>query len=572
MQPLLLDSLIHISPLLLYVSRRPVEAETYATSQNLSVVVSPGRFFWYPWENEKMALVMGTSGHESRLRSTVCLLASFMIITLAYMPPARADLYSAARDYKRGLYRRSFSEFLALARLGEPRAQLQVAYMYRAGRGAPQSPIHAYAWAMLASENGEAQGAMLAKQILPTLALAPGSKRVARMVAASYTLAVLNRTLLPSFRVSNHPTAASIFNTESPTACVPTKVDRDVYPYMAMTQGKQDRLLASYTLMPDGTAHSPRVIFGLPEPKFDAAVRTSLLQSKFARRPAGSYPIQCTVDFQFVERWRTASHYPGLRDYLLSLRRKARKGDPDSEAIYGTVLAGLPQLQGIQRTVFLSWLVKAAQAGVALAQYEVAASLESGFGGCVVDHAKALRWLHLAAAQNEADAEVALAIHVLRGRPDAARIAAAKKWLKAAAAQGNAVGEMYLSALLATSPQAGTRDPARALHLEKKAFEHLSVDPTGYEIRAAAYAAEGRFARAAKAERTAIKRARALRWNLSPLERRLALYRSNKPWYGNLLIQASPAPLSPFARAIRHAASFPQLASLEFDDSVHFDR
>jgi len=44
-----------------------------------------------------------------------------------------------------------------------------------------------------------------------------------------------------------------------------------------------------------------------------------------------------------------------------------------------------------------------------------------------------------------------------------------------------------------------------------------------------------------RSERKAIDRARRLGWNLSPLKRRLALYRSGKPWYGNPLGYDSPA-------------------------------
>ena len=494
---------------------------------------------------------MRTMGRGSGSPIRIGVLALLFVAMRADALPAHAGLYSAALAYKKGDFTLAFRDFLALARLGQPQAQLELAYLYSLGQGARQSDIHAYAWAMLASQNGEAKGQKLARRLLPALRLAPGSRRIAGWITAPYTPAALNRTLLPTYPhaglASNggHPAgggAPNVFGTRSNRACLPIRMHRDVYPWWANLRGMQDRVLVQFTLMPDGTARLPEVIFGLPERSFDAAARTSVVMSKFAHRPLRRHPIRCALDFQFVERNLSSGDYPRLQDYLWGLRKKAVKGDPAAEAIYGTVLAGLPQIQSSRRTSFLPWLVRAAQAGDPLAQYEVGASLQFGFGGCLPDEVKALRWLHLAAAQHEADAEVALAVRLLDGASDAGQIDAARKWLDQAVTQGNVAGEMYLSALLAAARQAAVRDPARALRLERKAFAHVDVDPTGYEIRAAAQAAEGHFTQAVKSEREAIGKAHALEWNLSALKRRLALYRSGKPWYGDLLDYGSPTP------------------------------
>ncbi|HEY7887641.1 MAG TPA: SEL1-like repeat protein [Steroidobacteraceae bacterium] len=56
-------------------------------------------------------------------------------------------------------------------------AQFNVAAMYRNGQGAEQSDIHAYAWAMLAAQNGDARAKSMAGAIRPQLA--PGSEQIA---------------------------------------------------------------------------------------------------------------------------------------------------------------------------------------------------------------------------------------------------------------------------------------------------------------------------------------------------------------------------------------------------------
>ena len=111
--------------------------------------------------------------------------ALLLLIAAASLPPlARADLYSAAAEYKKGDYAQALADFLALAELGQPQAQLDVALMYRNRQGAEPSDIHAYAWAVLAAQNGEIRAKKLADEVRPQLA--PGSERIAGWITAHY--------------------------------------------------------------------------------------------------------------------------------------------------------------------------------------------------------------------------------------------------------------------------------------------------------------------------------------------------------------------------------------------------
>jgi TPR repeat protein len=452
--------------------------------------------------------------------------------------PAQAGLVSALNTFKRGDYTEAFPEFLALAKLGQPVAQLDVAYLYAAGVGINQSNVRAYGWARLAGQNGEAKGTKLAAKLRAVLT--PANRRLAARIVAPYTPAALRSSLLPIFSEgcgtdgSTHCTSGTWGQTPH---CQPLHVYRYVYPRGAAFLGVQARVLVHFTIMPDGTAHLPYVVLGLPEPgyRFYAAVLTSILRSKFAHLPPGAQPARCNLLFSFIERpFAGLAAYPRLERFLYKMRRRAHSGDPRAQAIYGTVLATVPQVGKRRARNFLKWLVKAAQAGVALAQYEVGESLLAGLG-CAHDASKALRWIHLAAAQDEPHAQVALAMRLLRGMPTAADWAQARRRLQAAVARHDKTGAIYLSALLAAAPVPQIRDPARALRLERKAFRGVGFDPTGYEIRAAAYATAGRFKRAVRAERRAIAHARALGWSLAPLQARLQRYEAGKPWFGNLL-------------------------------------
>lgn len=464
--------------------------------------------------------------------------------------PAHAGLSAALKTFKQGDYAPAFHEFLALARLGQPLAQVDVAYLYAAGVGTSQSNRRAYAWARIAGQNGEAKGTKLAAKLRSVLT--PAAVRASALIVARYGPTALRRRLLPvsvgacGGTHSGDESYSCPFALHGDPRCRAVHFYGHGYPLMqGGTENLQSRLVVRFTLMPDGTARLPRVVFGLPEPGFRSAVRANVLRSKFKPRPSGARPVQCEVEISFLETdQEDLSAYPQLNLYVFRERGRARRGDPTAEAVYGTLLAGLPQVGRFRGRHFLRWLVKAAQAGVPYAQYEVGESLISGWG-CRPNEHKGLRWLRLAASQNEPYAETALAARVLRGQPTPAAMTRARRWLEAAVAQHDKFAAVYLSALLAAAPQARYRDPARALSLEQTAFAHVGVDPTGYEIRAAAEAAEGHFKQAVRAERQAIAHARRLGWMLAPLKARLARYRAGKPWFGNLLNATVPASGTP---------------------------
>lgn len=473
-----------------------------------------------------MVMAPGTRRTISRQGAALLLLAALAWL----LPPAHADLYSASDEYKKADYAHAFADFMALAELGQPQAQFNVAAMYEAGNGVAQSDIHAYAWAALAAENGFAGAQKLADGIRPRLA--PGSERIAGWFTAPYTPAALNQSLMP---VTVRLTSAAIAEQRKwIKQCNPVSVYEWVYPEEANEHGMEGQVFASYILMPDGTARIPRIVLDVPPGVFADATRKSILLDKFAPLPAGSRPIHCATYYRYTTgRGRSVYDYPGLAAYVHESERQANAGDPSAQLTYGMLLVGLPQLNKTSNAG-LPWFLRAAQAGLPLAQFEVGYSLTIGLA-CQRDEVKALKWLRMAADQNEPNAEVSLAMEAMEGSPGFGDMTTARGWLEKAAAQGNLDGKLYLSALLAAAPDPAVRDPRRALELLGPVMSELDDDPTAREIQAAAQAAEGDFTDAVSSEKSAIRQAHHLKWDLAPLKGRLADYQSGKPWYGDLL-------------------------------------
>src|SRR5690348_3900783 len=177
-------------------------------------------------------------------------------------------------------------------------------------------------------------------------------------------------------------------------------------------------------------------------------------------------------------------------DKIAAIKAKAETADPNAQLLYGLVLVGRPELSTEQDRAG-DWFLRAAQAGIAPAQFLVGQDTLGGMG-YEQDERKGVDWLTRAASAGQPNAQVVLANYLLQ-RQRGGDVAAALGWLEKASAAGDREGTYRLASLLATGPETARRDPQRALDLLAKVMDAVDTDPTAYEIRAAANAALGRF-------------------------------------------------------------------------------
>jgi TPR repeat protein len=447
--------------------------------------------------------------------------------------PAAADLYTAQVAYEKGHYAAAFKEFRALAELGQPLAQHNLAVMYLNGQGTEQNRTYAYAWAKLSAEGGMEASRKLAETIEPTLT--PGSLKFAQDLERQFNREALAKRLMPRILPG--------VDYSDRVACHKEKMFVPEYPAIALFKGVQGQVFAEFTVLPDGRARSPRIIYAVPPNFFEQAVRTSLLRSTFKPAMQDGKPVACTAVFLWTFRVQRdssdhdglpSSEYEGLDRYVKRTREQAEAGDARAQMLYGLLLAGLPQLNKTDSDA-LPWFLKAAQAGVPLAQYQVGYSLLAG-RGCECEEDKAADWLRKAAEADQPDAQVTLARYSLRGTPDAEATQRAKIWLERAVKNGSGDGKLYLAALLAATPIDDIRDPKRATDLLDAVLKEYKDDPTVFEIRAAARANRGDFKSAMKDQAKAVEMAKKLGWDLAPQHERLERYRAQQAWHGDLLM------------------------------------
>jgi TonB family protein len=307
-----------------------------------------------------------------------------------------------------------------------------------------------------------------------------------------------------------------------------------VYPSDAQAHGIQGDVFVEFIVAPDGRARNPRILYALPVAVFDEAVMYSVMHSSFLPGRINGQPVATprSMFYRFLMGY-AASDYEGLERRVATTLKKANEGDPSSQMIYGMMIAGLPQLRKTYDQA-LPWFLKAAQAGVPYAQYQIGTGLLVG-RGCQCDEVKGEIWLEKAAQADQPDAQVSLADYLLRDKSNESNVKGALVWLERAASHNNDAAKMRLAAILAADPSPDIRNPNRALSLADSLQRGHSYDPSLWEIKAAAAAAQSDFKTAVKAQSEAVSRAKALDWDVTAMTARQADYASNRAWTGNLM-------------------------------------
>jgi TonB family protein len=451
--------------------------------------------------------------------------ALFLVFGLFTGVAAHADIYEASQAYKQKDFPKAFQLFRELAELGNVYAQESIAIMYVNGEGVKRDNVLGYAWASISIDNGGVDEGIrnIVNQLEPHVTA--GARTRIDAMKTQFGAQGLQKTLLPNIF------AKADYADREP--CHMLKHDPGYYPAEAQDKGVQGQAYVEFTVMPDGRARNPRVVYAVPAGYFEEASRATILKSKFqpAKTKEGFVPCTMAVMFRYQMNIK-ASEYTKLDDYVNDAKTKAEAGDPGSQMVYGLLLSGLPQLKSTRGDA-MPWFLKSAQAGVASAQYMVGVSAMKGWG-CQCEEPKGLVWLHKAAAADQSDAQVSLANYLLRDQPTAEDAAKARTWLERAVSHDNRDGKFYLAALLAAGPDPAMRDPKRSLELLKSVMRDMDQDPTAFEIRAAANATLGNFDAAQKDQAKALRMAQKLEWDVAPQQARLKNYQDKQSFTGEL--------------------------------------
>lgn len=433
---------------------------------------------------------------------------------------AHADFSAALKDYNDGRFDAARTQFLALAELGDCPSQFNLGAMALKGQGGAPERGAGVGWLQAALSNGCRQQV---GERLPGLqaSLTPEQSRAAQDIVARYGHDALQAqgVVNPNFECPAL-TPASVRDTPTPEE-----------PHLRAAQRPEGLVVAAFTIGIDGYARDPQVLLSVPEEGFTAAAVEAWLNSRFVPAMRSGVPEESRLQakLRFLGSSGSLAGSPAYKAALPA----ADTGDPAAQYLVG-LTATLDSSLGVMASRAGHMLIDSARAGDADAQYWVAVQLRAA--AACHPQANWRLWLRHAAEGGNAPAQVDYAAELLRGSPTAEQVSAARALLQRAAASTDYYGRKHAAALLAASPLETLRDPklARSTANTLLHANEIQSDPQMFEVVAAAYAANHEYAQAVEAQRDAIRKAQALGWDTATMQERLASYRRDAPWVGDL--------------------------------------
>lgn len=214
----------------------------------------------------------------------------------------------------------------------------------------------------------------------------------------------------------------------------------------------------------------------------------------------------------------------GLYDQQLEL---AKQGDANAQFRMGYYEKKLNISKGNENPNY--WFLKAALQGQTEAQYQLGQSLIFG-QGCLQDQSKGVEWLTRAANSGQIDAKLLLASNASKFDS----LESQKRSVEYTKGVEKLSPRVIIDQawMFSTSPHQEIRNPKYAIELlEQLSRKNFRDYITTNEIKAAAYAAMGKFGKAVKYQENALDDAEDLAADTEVLRARLASYKQKQTWF-----------------------------------------
>jgi uncharacterized protein len=445
-----------------------------------------------------------------------------LLIICLLVLPLKADFYSALDAYEAGQYETAYRQFLDIAAIGEKRAQFNLGVMYFQGQHVQKDINQAYAWIKLAtdSETMNQDHVNALTQIEKQVTNKDQAEQLYQQLVSQYSTEVLIDILYPKLVDTN---GGASFNAE------PSKIIQPRYPHKAAMGRVQGWTRFSFDLDKQGVPRNIHLVESFPQGVFDKSSMKAVNQWRFkpATDSQGNPVAQQNVRYSMEFRM-SGSGPLGLKEGVYQEQLAlAKQGDANAQFSIGYFEKKFNISKGKENPN--SWFLKAALQGQTEAQYQLGQSLIYG-QGCFQDQSKGVEWLARAANSGQLDAKFLLA-------SNASRVKTLESH-KRSQAYTQGIKKLTPRVIIdqawmyTTSPFEEIRNPKLALKmLEKLPRNSFKDDITTNEIKAAAYAAMGKYHKAVDHQEDALNKAESLKADSELIKTRLASYQQKKTWF-----------------------------------------
>lgn len=304
-----------------------------------------------------------------------CLLILFTTSILSH-----ATFEDAVKYYEKGQFEKAYKEFQSLAEVGHQGAQFNLGILYLEGSGTQQDLVKAFSWIKLSDEDNGKETELL-NEISQHFT-------DEKQKEADFFYETLHKTYSPeALRVALTPVYKPIeltSNKDKSPSLEPIKQKPPVYPREAAWEGIEGWVQVSFYLNEDGVPSDIAVDKSFPGEIF---VKNSL-------NAIENWKFEIPENYNRSEPYKYKLEYKlngagAYKNALKSLKEKAEEGDAKSQYLYAKFGSEMLIEEDFNPTV---WYYKAAEQGIANAQYELANNLLDG-EGCEEDKEKAIAWL-----------------------------------------------------------------------------------------------------------------------------------------------------------------------------------
>ncbi|AWB67180.1 hypothetical protein C2869_12370 [Saccharobesus litoralis] len=429
---------------------------------------------------------------------------------------------------------------LQRAAIGDTKAQLLIGVNYYKGNGVEKDPIEASAWLYLAflnSDKNEDYQAIFAQQA-SSLTDEQLNQVEARLKKLVKTYSKRNTSKIFS------PVLISDIDCKDRLPPKPKKRQAPKYPMPALKQGVIGSTQLEFSVSKYGNVRDIEVVKYTDK----AFVKPSLIAlERWQYISNEEHYTDVSVHLNYNIQGKSSINPKAFKKQL----EKALSDNTDARAQYlakdwlnivqshlsneqrKDVAKWYKQEREIKHSPFQwqeqnFWLMKAAQNGLAQAQFELGINMQRG-RGCKVDKTAAEQWLQAAANQNYLPAKALAGLNLLKKGDFESQKAAIELLKSASESKSIYRPRLELAWVLSTTEHQLLRDPEFALDI-------LDDNPRLYrdtvrilETQAAAYAAEGDFDEAEDLQEEAIEEAEELGWQINPeMAARLAKYKNKQ--------------------------------------------
>ena len=436
----------------------------------------------------------------------------------------KADFNSAIDDYSSGNYESAFDQFMSMASVGEKRSQFNLGVMYYQGQHVPKNIDKAYAWLRLATEGetfvkSEKDIFEIVEAEIKNLVPA---EREYQIISKQYATKVIMEKLYPRFV---QPVKGNSF------LAIPVDIVQPKYPKKAAMYRIQGWTRFRFDLDANGVPRNIQLVEALPKNTFEKVSRKAISKWRFLAaldkngNPAPQQNLLYTMQFR-LKGVPPIALKDGLYEKNMVL---AKKGDLQAQYNIGFWEKKLNVSKGQENPS--EWFFKAAVQGHPHAQFELGKSLIFG-KGCIQDRTKGVEWLTRSAYSGQAEAKQLLAIVASKVKTLSSHKEAIAFLTSVDVKHLSATTKLNYAWLLATSPFEEVADPEKSLDIvDSMSWSTFNDDITLYEIRAAAYAAMGKFKKARSYQEDALEEAEDREADLTDIKNHLASYQKDETWF-----------------------------------------